>query len=66
MSMCLATMPRPRLPDQDIHRYFSMSSYDGSMPKVLTLLEPTPSAACCAPLTEAALTAEQAEDWPYG
>jgi ArsR family transcriptional regulator len=33
------------------------------MPKVLTLLEPVPSAtACCAPLTEAALTAAQAEE----
>ncbi|MGA8246845.1 MAG: metalloregulator ArsR/SmtB family transcription factor [Nocardioides sp.] len=32
------------------------------MPKLLTVLEPLPSAAsCCGPLTEAALTAEQAE-----
>ena len=32
------------------------------MPKVLTLVEPVPSAAaCCTPLAEAALTAEQAE-----
>jgi ArsR family transcriptional regulator len=32
------------------------------MPTVLTLLEPSATTACCAPLTEAALTAEQAED----
>jgi ArsR family transcriptional regulator len=33
------------------------------MPKPLTLLEPVPSAAaCCAPLTEAALSAEQAAE----
>ena len=33
------------------------------MPKLLTLLEPVPSvSACCAPLTESALTAGQAEE----
>lgn len=40
-----------------------MSWQNGDMPKLLTLLEPVPSAAaCCAPLTESTLTAEQAEE----
>ncbi|SFH35369.1 ArsR family transcriptional regulator [Actinopolymorpha cephalotaxi] len=35
----------------------------GSMPKPLPLIQPVPNAeACCAPLTEAPLTAEQAEE----
>ncbi len=32
------------------------------VPEPLTLLEPLPSAACCAPLAQAALTPEQAEE----
>jgi ArsR family transcriptional regulator, arsenate/arsenite/antimonite-responsive transcriptional repressor len=56
-------LPLPRTGNKGYIDLFRCRGRMGAMPKVLTLLEPVPSAAeCCGPLTEAALTAEQAED----
>jgi ArsR family transcriptional regulator len=62
MRRCIFTMPPPQQGDKGYIDIFRCYGKMGAVPKVLTLLEPVPSAAaCCAPLTEAALTAEQAE-----